>query len=359
MRGCSPGYAARENGNADLGYDQEQRGGWPSFSQEGPLPGASCKWPLKGSGIPPGLLIRINGFPRAPARLLLRELGAGLVIKDILVPMSGVQSDNRSLEAALIVAAKFSAQIECLRVHPSPMQIIARAAIRQFLTVDNTRDLIGSLQNAAAKQTRDARAAYEQFHRRPDGAHLSWRQIEGDCVPSVIRQARYHDLAVCPRAPEGGDFQIDAVANIIVGGGRPVLLVPDHSLQTIGSIVAIAWKDSAEAAHAVNAAMSFIGKADRVVVLAVVEGDTTETQCSEAAERVAGNLQRHGLNAEALSVLPGGRAPWPALCQTAREVGADLTVMGAYGRSRVRELVFGGFTRDALLDCDLPVLLMH
>lgn len=281
------------------------------------------------------------------------------MIKDILVPLSGVQSDSRSLDAALIVAAKFSAQIQCLRVHPSPMQIIARAAIHQLITADNTRDLIGSLEDAAAKQTRDARAVYEQFHRRPDGARLSWRQAEGDCVPNVIREARYHDLTICPRASEGGDFPIDAVANIIVGCGRPVVLVPDHPLQTIGSIVAIAWKDSAEAAHAVSAAMPLIANAERVVVLTVVEGNTTETQCSETAKRVAGNLRGHGLKSEALSVLPGGRTPWRALCQTAREVGADLTVMGAYGHSRVRELVFGGFTRDALRDYDLPVLLMH
>ena len=304
-------------------------------------------------------LIRINRFPRAQHKLLFALFGDRPMIKDILVPMVGLQCDRRSLEAAAIVAAKFSAQVECLRVHPSPMQIVARAFVRQFFTVDHTRDLIASFEHAAARQTRDAMVTYEQFHRRPEGDRLSWRQIEGDCVPSVIRQTRYHDLAVFSRAPEGGDFPIDAVASIVVGGGRPVLFVPDHPLRRIGSTVAVAWKDSAEAAHAVTAAMPFIGSADRVVVLTVVEGDTTETQCREAAERVAGNLQRHGLKAEALSVLPGGRAPWPALCQAARELGADLTVMGAYGRSRVRELVFGGFTRDALLDCDLPVLLMH
>jgi nucleotide-binding universal stress UspA family protein len=291
--------------------------------------------------------------------LSVGEFGAGLVIKDILVPLSGVQSDGRSLDAALIVAAKFSAQVECLRVHPSPMQIIARAAIHQFLTADNTPDLIGSLENAAAKQTQDARALYEQFRRRPDSRGLSWRQIEGDCVPSVIREARYHDLTICARAPTGGDFPIDAVANIVVGCGRPVLLVPDHPLETIGATVAIAWKETAEAAHAVSAAMPFIAGADRVVVLTVVEGDSTETQCSESAERIARNLRGHGLKTEALSVLLGGRPPWRALCQTARESGADLTVMGAYGRSRIRELVFGGFTRDALQDCDLPILLMH
>jgi nucleotide-binding universal stress UspA family protein len=38
---------------------------------------------------------------------------------------------------------------------------------------------------------------------------------------------------------------------------------------------------------------------------------------------------------------------------------ADLLVMGAYGHSRVREWVFGGFTTHVLADAPLPVLMAH
>jgi nucleotide-binding universal stress UspA family protein len=48
-----------------------------------------------------------------------------------------------------------------------------------------------------------------------------------------------------------------------------------------------------------------------------------------------------------------------ALLGRARELGADLLVMGGYGRSRVSELVFGGVTRTVLGQYDLPVLLAH
>ena len=37
---------------------------------------------------------------------------------------------------------------------------------------------------------------------------------------------------------------------------------------------------------------------------------------------------------------------------------ADLLVMGGYGHSRMREWVFGGFTRTSA-DAPLPVLLAH
>ncbi len=33
--------------------------------------------------------------------------------------------------------------------------------------------------------------------------------------------------------------------------------------------------------------------------------------------------------------------------------------MGAYGHSRVREVIFGGFTRHVLTGADLPILMAH
>jgi nucleotide-binding universal stress UspA family protein len=41
----------------------------------------------------------------------------------------------------------------------------------------------------------------------------------------------------------------------------------------------------------------------------------------------------------------------------AADVGADLIVMGAYGHSRMRELVLGGATRTILESMTAPVLM--
>ena len=39
--------------------------------------------------------------------------------------------------------------------------------------------------------------------------------------------------------------------------------------------------------------------------------------------------------------------------------GADLIVMGGYGRSRLREAVLGGATRSLLKAMTVPVLMAH
>ena len=55
----------------------------------------------------------------------------------------------------------------------------------------------------------------------------------------------------------------------------------------------------------------------------------------------------------------GDRPAVEVLLEAAATERADLLVMGGYGHSRVREVVFGGFTRRVLLHADLTVLMAH
>ncbi|MBT3701538.1 MAG: universal stress protein, partial [Alphaproteobacteria bacterium] len=47
------------------------------------------------------------------------------------------------------------------------------------------------------------------------------------------------------------------------------------------------------------------------------------------------------------------------LMSAVRDENADLLVMGAYTRSRLRRLIFGGVTGDVLKNSPVPVLLAH
>jgi nucleotide-binding universal stress UspA family protein len=48
-----------------------------------------------------------------------------------------------------------------------------------------------------------------------------------------------------------------------------------------------------------------------------------------------------------------------ALLRSASEIGADLLVMGGYGRTRLSELVLGGVTRHVLAKAEVPLLISH
>jgi len=55
---------------------------------------------------------------------------------------------------------------------------------------------------------------------------------------------------------------------------------------------------------------------------------------------------------------PNPQGAADTLIRAAAERGA-LVVMGAYGHSRMREWIFGGFTRHVMRGAAVPVLMMH
>jgi nucleotide-binding universal stress UspA family protein len=291
------------------------------------------------------------------------------MIKNILVPLAGCASDANALEAAYHIGARFSANVLCLRVHPNPMQIVAQAAFGQFGTGLGSVELIHAIEKQCETRSQNARAAFEQFSQRvssPDSnlgnvtIAATWQEKEGDPLADTIMAARYSDMVVMGRAPKDSEFNTDRIANILVRSGRPVLLVPDKPVASIGSHIAIAWKETAEAARAVTAAMPLILQAERVAVLSADEREASATrQALGPAARLAEQVAHHGLKPNAQDIAFSHHAASQSLVQGAREWGADLMIAGAYSHSRFRELVFGGFTRQVLQACELPVLLLH
>jgi nucleotide-binding universal stress UspA family protein len=70
-------------------------------------------------------------------------------------------------------------------------------------------------------------------------------------------------------------------------------------------------------------------------------------------------LRRHDLAAEVRNLRPAGGAVAETLLAEANAIGAGLVVMGGYGHSRFRELVFGGVTEHVIRAAALPVLMAH
>jgi nucleotide-binding universal stress UspA family protein len=182
----------------------------------------------------------------------------------------------------------------------------------------------------------------------------------GEDAESLSSHGRFHDLIALAGGPERSGRLIAAdIGEVVVTCGRPVLLAPEKASGRSFKTIAVAWKNAAEAARAVTAAMPFLSKAKRIEVLGANEGADGSLECVNCSDSLVRQLQWHGLNARGHFVVPAGRSIPDAILETAREREADLLVMGAYGHSRLREFVFGGFTRHVLDGVSLPVLLFH
>jgi len=134
------------------------------------------------------------------------------------------------------------------------------------------------------------------------------------------------------------------------------MIIP-HSgtLDHIGKRILVAWDGEKEAVRAVNDAMPFLKAAEAVEVVNINRSDDPGIPCAE----IAAHLARHDIMVEAGNAHTKSRHTGEAILYLAQNFGADLIVMGAYGHSRLRELVIGGATKHVLEKTTVPVLISH
>lgn len=193
------------------------------------------------------------------------------------------------------------------------------------------------------------------------GVEGEWRVSQGDAVESLCQASRWSDLVVMqrpqlhPDAPTGWGV----VSRTVFGASAPVVVVPDSSQVTApGRRVAIAWNRSREAALAIRGALPLLARADRVQVFEGMPGDDALGLQHLPSLDLAPWLARHGIEA-AFVAFPARREQGAALLDAAHAMSADLIVMGAWGHSRIAELVLGGTTRHLFQHSDLPLLVAH
>ena len=77
-------------------------------------------------------------------------------------------------------------------------------------------------------------------------------------------------------------------------------------------------------------------------------------------EAVQRYLAMYGVTADRCEITgSNGRSTAESLLEQADKCNADLLVMGAYTRSRLRRLFFGAVTEEVLNNCPIPVFMAH
>jgi nucleotide-binding universal stress UspA family protein len=204
-------------------------------------------------------------------------------------------------------------------------------------------------------------AAKTAFTDRTAGLTSRWLGLEGLPIPTLARIARGADLIVAGGVPLGERDVYTSVdtAELVLLSGRPVLVAPPAAGPLRGDAVVVAWKDTREARRALADALPFLKAADAVVVLEVCERTADVTAAEARTFAVVEHLNRHGVEAmDRVTVAPPERVS-AEINAAARQIGADLVVMGAYGHSRIGEWIFGGVTRDQLRKPEQFLLLSH
>lgn len=275
-----------------------------------------------------------------------------MALKSILVHVTDSDEAKARTEAAFALAMEHDAHLTGLGVRPVA-QIPGFAVSRIPEAV--LRDVEGR-QDAADKASR---AIFEDAAQRAGWSDRSgWQQGNGYPSDVVGLHARYADLTVIGQKPlSGADNAEEGFADLLVmRSGRPVLVFPYVGAQAaIGKHVVVAWNASREAARAIGDAMPILEKSEKVDILSIEPEGIGDLPGADIAQHLA----RHGINADAKRSAANKIDAGDVLLNFVSDSGADLVVMGAYGHSRVREMVLGGVTRHMLEHMTVPVLMSH
>lgn len=281
-------------------------------------------------------------------------------IKTILCYLPEIESAPELIRFSAAVSDRMEAHLVGLHLLPTmpprlPMYGVGQVPIPQEVFKRREAELIKRAENiqtvfkestsdcVVQPEWQNATVEYEDF---------------GDYV---VHQSRFCDLTIVGSNTKdllGPGAQVPT--RIAMESGRPVLIAPlfKKMVQPIKNIV-VAWNNSREAARAVFDAVPFMKVAERVDVLEVRSSSILRTPSPASGEDVAVSLARHGVNAEVETVGNASGGIGAEILKRAGGGNYDLLVMGCYGHSRIREMIFGGATRAVLEELPVPVLMSH
>ncbi len=275
-----------------------------------------------------------------------------MAFKDLLVIVDNDPACASRLDITRRLAESHEAHVTGLHVMPHPFPLYADVTAPQAVEEEQRRELQAAAQRAEAL-----------FRERMRGttARTEWRVAEGHVLDVVTLHARYADLVIAGQGIDIGQASaaLDVLpAHLALAIGRPVLLVPRYgTFSTAGDSVLVAWNGSREATRAVHDALPLLARAKMVTVLSIDPEDTGEPRLPGGD--IALHLSRHGVPVQTAAVKGHDMAVGELLLSYAADQGIDLIVMGAYGHTRLREMILGGATRDLLRSMTVPVLLSH
>jgi len=280
-----------------------------------------------------------------------------MTYKTMLVILQNRTDAPRVLDFALPMAARHGSHVIGLHAEAIPMPVVSPLG-------GSIVEMTPAFQEDALERHKELKTFFRE-RAEAEGVAYEWRSfdnVSGDSAVSGIESARTADLVIAQQNdPNAESVRMSDVETLLFNTGRPLLLVPytfSGRSSPFGQVI-LAWNGSKEAARAAFDALPLMKEAGKVEVLSVDARDTMYQDAAMAGSAIAQALARHGIDVTLKAEPSDGRSHGDVIANRLAESGADLLVMGAFGRSRLSEFVFGGVTRGTLRSMVTPTLLSH
>jgi len=286
-------------------------------------------------------------------------------IAKILVPVTGGPRDATVVANAVAAARPFNAHIVAFFVRPDLSETLA--FFTDGVSGVVVEEVVRATQDAgdeAAKRIEAtiasacSAAGVERLRHpvRSDHVTLSLREVTGSFGDQLTAAARLADLIVFGPLREGDQAGLaEAFVQVLVETDKPVLRTTDQAPASFARRIAIGWDGRSAAAQAMSAAIPYLQRADSVEVLSVQRAPLR----TNATDGVKDYLKLHGVASSERLIDAGAKRIGQVLLDAASEGGADLLVVGGYGRGRLRESLIGGVTRHVIAHAGIAVFMVH
>lgn len=293
-----------------------------------------------------------------------------MTIQKIMVPFLKKDTGLTSLEIASTLAQRFKAHLDVVYMRP-PIDAAYLSGGYYPIAVNYVQSTIDAMKEKADKQAQELKKIYEDFclkseiefyneeeHTDDKGVTAAWSDIEPLTARDYSKRGRVADMTVVAQADDDPlHDEVSLIEELVFESGRPVLIGRNSARGfKFPETIIVAWDGGREAAQAIAASMAFL-KAARLVIVASIGG--VSYGCAAPDEAVS-HLKLQGVHATALTLgCEKGEDAHEAFLNLARDKNADLIVMGAYSHSRLREVIWGGFTRYLLRESEIPLFMAH
>jgi len=272
----------------------------------------------------------------------------------LMVQLQVGQPNGAVLDVAGLLAKDNKAAILGVAAAQDPNHLLAEDYV-----------FLGDFAEKRASENRAKIAATEaEFRAALSGADIEWRLSLS--YPSVTEylaeEARGADLIIVTADPPAKSLPPAArfeLADFVAAAGRPVLAVPAAAAKKPSFERAmVCWKDTPETRRAVAGALPLLRQSTYVSLVQAVTEDGSAA-ARQQMDLVCQWFERHGVSVDPM-VLTHDDNDALRLRAEALAKDPDFVVAGLYTNNRLRERVFGGVSRDLLLNhLDRCVLFAH
>jgi nucleotide-binding universal stress UspA family protein len=151
-----------------------------------------------------------------------------------------------------------------------------------------------------------------------------------------------------------GEMTGSIVERVVRHSVKPCMITPDV-FRPISRILA-AYDGSSHASQALHEATELAQALKVELVILTVEESDDHQNADRISKDAADLVKAHGFHA--LNLVVKGK-PASAILENARDERCDLIVVGAYGHSRIREMIVGSTTAQIITKSKVPVMLVR